>query len=86
MCIRDRFKSVNLTSVRASSKGVSTSSVKFLPLLPTPKSLSDDVRISFLRPRIEVRKVAKFLLEDVEAKPGDVGAACFDRVAKQSKV
>jgi len=68
--------------VRASAKGVTDGS-RYVPDLPQPPNEKRDVRISFSRPRDDVRLVADRVLEDPDAKPGDVGAACFDRVLKR---
>jgi hypothetical protein len=70
------------TAVRASSKGVA-SATKFVPDLPQPASDEKDVRISFSRPKEQVRALAEEIFDDPEAKPADVGAACFDRAIKE---
>lgn len=69
------------TSVRASSKGVSNAH-RYVPDLPQPPSNNKDVRVSFSRPRSDVRLLGDAIFDDPDASPGDVGAACFDRMLK----
>ncbi len=62
----------------------------FKPSLPQPeKTESDKVKITFTRSVTEVRAVAKSLLDDEEAKPPQVGDACFqaalDAIPKPKK-
>lgn len=70
-------------TVRASSKGVA-SATRYVPDLPQPHTDQKEVRVSFSRPREHVRLLGNALLENPDAHPGDVGAACFDRVLQQA--
>lgn len=69
-------------ALRASSKGV-TSASRYVPNLPQPKSIQKEVRVSFSRPRDQVRTLGDAIFDDPDSLPRDVGAACFDRVLKQ---
>ncbi len=53
----------------------------FDPVFPTI-STSDLRTIRFSRPATQVEAIAKRLLENPDATPGEVGEFCFDRVAK----
>jgi hypothetical protein len=54
--------------------------------LPLPRLLDSDSRvIRFSRPADQVRRVSKFLFDDSETSPSDVGAGAFDRVLKEAK-
>jgi hypothetical protein len=53
----------------------------FDPSLPAI-STSDLKTIRFSRPANQVETIAKRLLEDDEATPGEVGEFCFDRVMR----
>jgi hypothetical protein len=56
----------------------------YKPTLPQPdKAESDKVKIVFTRPVTEVRAVAKSLLDDEEAKPAEVGDACFQAALEE---
>ena len=65
-------------TVRASSKGVTTAA-RYVPDLPQPATVQKDARVSVSRPKEQVRALGQELLDDPDAAPGDVGAACFDR-------
>lgn len=71
-------------SVRAGSKGLAHAT-RYAPTLPVPENTLKDVRISFSRPKDQVRALAMRFFDDVETAPGDVGAKCFDiAIAKGS--
>lgn len=70
------------STVRASSKGVS-SAHKYAPDLPQPKVDKKECRVSFVRPKEQVRFLGEEIFDDPEAAPGDIGAACFDRVLSE---
>jgi hypothetical protein len=58
----------------------------FSPDLPKPpKEDSDTRRIVFTRPLADIVLLAKEFLEDEEAKPGQVGEACFDAQLEKHK-
>ncbi|SIO62115.1 Histidine kinase-, DNA gyrase B-, and HSP90-like ATPase [Singulisphaera sp. GP187] len=57
----------------------------FTPSLPLPKQDRVDVRISFVKPRAEVRKIATAIFDNVEVDPADIGSHCFDHVLKGLK-
>jgi len=69
-------------SVRATSKGIASAS-RYIPDLPQPPKEHKEARISFFRPREQIRRLGSEILDDPDSNPGDVGAACFDRVLKQ---
>lgn len=69
-------------SVRATSKGISASA-RFVPDLPQPAVDEKEVRISFSRPKLQVRTLGHAILDDPDASPADVGAACFDRMLRK---
>ena len=53
----------------------------FQPELPRPPAPESSTRkIVFSRPTSEVRLVAKSLLDDEDAPPGQVGESCFEVV------
>jgi|SRR5579872_636961 len=54
--------------------------------LPLPKIAESDVRaIRFSRPVTEIKKVSKFLFDDPERQPSEVGTACFERALKDAR-
>lgn len=57
----------------------------FLPKLPQPKTDPAESLIRFHKPKADVRALGEKLLDDPDAKPGDVGAAAFDRALKGIK-
>jgi hypothetical protein len=58
----------------------------FTPELPSPpKENNDNRRIAFTRPLDDITLLAKEFLEDEEAKPGQVGEACFDAQLEKHK-
>ncbi|MFO0867113.1 MAG: hypothetical protein U0744_21145 [Gemmataceae bacterium] len=57
----------------------SANAKEYMPDLPVPPRENSARRICFSRPTEQVRAVANALFADEEAKPGDVGAECFDR-------
>ncbi|ATD66683.1 hypothetical protein CNR27_03810 [Luteimonas chenhongjianii] len=69
------------TVVRATSKGVN-SATRYAPDLPQPVAGSLDARVSFVRPKSSISILGEALFDDPDAKPADVGAACFDRVLR----
>jgi Histidine kinase-, DNA gyrase B-, and HSP90-like ATPase len=53
---------------------------------PLPKFSDSDIRlIRFTRPTTEVKKVSKFLFDDSDRQPSEVGATCFDRALKDAR-
>jgi len=53
---------------------------------PLPKISESDMRaIRFFRPITEVRRVSRFLFDDPDKPPSEVGAACFDRTLKDTR-
>ena len=53
---------------------------------PFPKFSESDSRvIRFTRSATEVKKVSKFLYDDSDRPPSEVGAACFDRTLKDTR-
>lgn len=69
-------------TLRATSKGV-TSASRYVPDLPQPQTDQKEVRVSFSRPKEQVRMLGGAILDNPDAHPGDVGAACFDRILQQ---
>ena len=67
-------------TIRAASKGI-TSASRYVPDLPQPVTDDKDVRISFSRPKEQVRALGSFILDDPDAGPADVGGACFVRAS-----
>jgi hypothetical protein len=55
----------------------------FTPSLPAPPDEGKTVRISFVKSKKEVGRIARELLDDPDAKPGEVGEYCFDRVFEE---
>ncbi len=55
----------------------------YTPPLPSPSEHNPDVRISFVRLRAQVMKVAKAIFDDPETEPSKVGGDCFDRVLRE---
>ena len=72
------------SALRARSKGVD-SGTKYAPDLPQPAAAEKEARISFSRPKEQVRALGAAILDDPDAAPGDVGAACFDRALARLK-
>jgi hypothetical protein len=82
--------SAGLKSIPKTSLPANAEADVFKPALPQPdKAESDKAKITFTRPVTEVRAVAKSLLDDEEAKPSQVGDACFqaalDAIPKSKK-
>ncbi len=55
---------------------------RYYPHLPTPTP-SEMKRIAFSRHQNQISAIGRELLENTNAKPSDVGAACFDEVYKK---
>ncbi|WP_206455450.1 ATP-binding protein [Aurantimonas marina] len=55
----------------------------YRPTLPTPPSANTKRRVAFSKDRAEIERLGAELLDDAKAKPGDVGAAAWDRVANE---
>jgi hypothetical protein len=59
---------------------------RFVPNLPTPPQVEKkDVRISYTRLKSDVRLVARYLFEDPEVDPSEVGLETFKHVLKAAK-
>lgn len=71
-------------TLRASSKGVAEAT-RYVPNLPQPQTNQKEVRISFSRPRANVRLLGDAILENPDANPSDVGAICFDRAFQEAR-
>ena len=54
------------------------------PNLPKPKDRESRERLTFLAERVDVERVAAFLLEDPRADRPSVGRACFDRALEDA--
>src|SRR2546423_1585897 len=53
---------------------------------PLPKFSDSNMRVvRFSRPATEIRKVSKYIFDDSEKQPSEVGAACFDRALKDAR-
>lgn len=60
--------------------------LKFVPTLPSISKIAPSLKlIRFSRPDKAVRLVAKYLLDDVERKPSEVGEECFDYFVNKAK-
>lgn len=57
----------------------------FQPELPEPARGVEEKFIRFARPVKDISKVARFLFDDPDAPPSEVGAACFDATLKEAK-
>lgn len=57
----------------------------FAPNLPLPQQESTDVRISFVKPKVDVKKIAKAHFDDVDTDAAVIGSHCFDQVLKGLK-
>ncbi|MBW5284475.1 ATP-binding protein [Burkholderia gladioli] len=58
---------------------------RFKPSLPVPTESDPIKQIRFSRRLSEIRKVADFIFDDVDAPVADVGAECFDMVLRKVK-
>jgi hypothetical protein len=58
---------------------------QFIPSLPIPQISNPSKQIKFSRPLEEIQKVSFYFFEDKDAKPTDVGEACFDEVLRKAK-
>jgi hypothetical protein len=67
--------------LKAASKGVDHGT-RYTPDLPLPSTAEREVRISFSRPVAQVRTLAARIFDDPDAKPAEVGGACFDQTYK----
>jgi hypothetical protein len=69
-----------------SGRRVSNSTAsRFRPNLPEPHSKDPRKRISFVRESSQIKAVSRYLFDDEEIKPGDVGAQCFDLLLEQAE-
>lgn len=82
----------DLQAIRTVASTANTSSIKKFggslpalshrPNLPLPQNVNRNARISYEKPRAEVQELGRFLFEDPNAKPKDVGEQSFDRLLK----
>lgn len=73
---------VDLLTTRRGTGGQYFDPVKNAVLPKAPRPETANRRVSFSRPRAQVEAVGAALLDDATAKPGDIGAAAFDKVLK----
>jgi hypothetical protein len=83
-------KAIAAVAQRKSVKKLSDGTIEFNPkknkVLPEPPNKTPtDRRVTFVKPIEEIRVVAKVLLDDEDARPGDVGAKCFDLALAKAK-
>ena len=77
----DKYEKV--TPARLAEEGAKAE--EFKPDLPLPPRDDTMRRISFSKAVAEVREVAKAILDDEDAEPNDVGAACFDEILRGAR-
>ncbi len=53
--------------------------------LATPAQENPRKQIKFTRPFEEIQLLAKYLFDDIDAKPGEVGEECFEQVLKKAR-
>ncbi|MDH4868944.1 ATP-binding protein [Alcaligenes nematophilus] len=58
---------------------------KYIPTLPKPKQETNTHRISFNRSIEEINKLNRFLFEDIQMTPSEVGEAAFEYVLSEAK-
>jgi hypothetical protein len=76
--IIERIPDESMTVVRKlSGRGEAKS---FAPTLPAPPDEGKTVRISFVKSKKDVARIARKALDNPDAQPGEIGEYCFDRV------
>ncbi|MCB9608969.1 MAG: ATP-binding protein [Polyangiaceae bacterium] len=83
-------KAIAAVSQRAAAKKSESDGVEFNPrkskVLPEPEAKKpSDRRVTFTKPIEEIRLVGIALLDDPDARPGDVGSKCFDLALAKAK-
>ena len=91
---KERMKAlekVEVSELRSSKSGMVMTPTRgvlggkqYKPILPRPSIIKPSVKISFVRPAKEIKKVANFLLGTPNAHPKTVGEACFDSALKEA--
>lgn len=88
---RDQLRSATLVDVKEISSVIGYLSFNPSPKggkqynkpLPKPKQIINDVRISYIKKKKDVRKLAEYLFNIEDVKPSEVGEKCFDIMLKE---
>lgn len=78
--LRNRSSHLKLNQTRGVINGA-----QHKPNLPRPVGPRQDERISFSKPTKDVKKVSKYLFDDSNVKPSEVGEKCFDIILEEAK-
>ncbi|HEX5751045.1 MAG TPA: ATP-binding protein [Archangium sp.] len=83
-------KAIEAVAQRKTAKKSDDEGVEFNPkknkVLPEPSNkMPSSRRVTFSKPAEEIRIVGKALLDDENARPGDVGEKCFDLALAKAK-
>ena len=77
--VRNRAEELSMRSVGGFLKGR-----QLKPTLPKPKKIETTARISFVRPKDEIRKVSEYLFGSAERHPKSVGEQCFQEILEEA--
>lgn len=66
-------------------KNSSDDEKKFMPKLPEPSKATTQRRIAFYKPITQIKTLAEFFFEDIEATPSEVGEKSFDEALKKAR-
>jgi len=59
--------------------------LQFKPVLPLPQQgESLNRRVSFVKPAAEIKAVARYLFDDEDVAPSQVGEKCFDEISREA--
>jgi hypothetical protein len=79
--VKEKIQTLPLSSV---SKPIAGKQLK--PILPSPpKKEPEEVKISFKRKMVEVKKVSSYFFSREDAKPSEVGERCFVEILKEAR-